>query len=429
MESIDYPTYHEKLFVSRLVNGMMVYIQPKPGFNKTAAILGVNYGSIDRSFRVNGEQVVQPAGIAHFLEHKMFDKKDYDVFELFNQTGARSNAYTSFTKTNFLFSTTESVQDNLNILLNFVQEPYFTAEKVQREKGIIDQEINMYQNDPDNQAYFTTISELYPDSTLAMDIAGTVQTVDQIQLADVQLAYQSFYRPDNMSLFITGKVDPEETLAWIEANQQTKPKQKPQTLERLIDFSENKPEKVHHVDMNVARSKATVGLRGNDPVPSGRAGLRYEIGVSIMFDLFFGENAGEYDKLYHDGIIDDSFSWEFENERGFHFAILGCDTNQTVAFINRVRTIIHEIPSTILSKTQEFQLQKNEQLGNYIEMMDSEEAISGQFDGFIGEPVTIYDEVEILKDLTLQDVVEIANSFLDRATMQEVVISTNNDHQ
>ncbi|MSE22178.1 insulinase family protein, partial [Lactobacillus parabuchneri] len=170
MEIIDYPNYNERLFVSKLSNGLTVYMQPKKGFNKTTAVLGVNYGSIDSQFILNGQKVVQPAGIAHFLEHKMFDKKDYDVFELFNKTGARSNAFTSFTKTNYLFSTAESVKENLDILLNFVQIPYFTAAKVEREKGIIDQEINMYQNDPDNQAYFETIASLYPDSVLANDI-------------------------------------------------------------------------------------------------------------------------------------------------------------------------------------------------------------------------------------------------------------------
>ncbi len=137
MELIDYPNYNEKLYVQKLANGLTVYLQPKAGFNKTTAVLGVNYGSIDSEFMLNGEKVVQPAGIAHFLEHKMFDKKDYDVFELFNKTGARSNAFTSFTKTNYLFSTAESVKENLDILLDFVQIPYFTQQKLNVKKGLL----------------------------------------------------------------------------------------------------------------------------------------------------------------------------------------------------------------------------------------------------------------------------------------------------
>ena len=422
MELIDYPNYNEKLFVQTLSNGLTVYLQPKAGFNKTTAVLGVNYGSVDSQFMLNGEKVVQPAGIAHFLEHKMFDKKDYDVFELFNKTGARSNAFTSFTKTNYLFSTAESVKENLDILLDFVQIPYFTQAKVQREKGIIDQEINMYQNDPDNQAYFKTIASLYPNSVLANDIAGDIQTVDKITLEDVELAYRTFYRPENMSLFITGKLDPSEVMNWIEDNQRRKSTPAPINLQRRLTLPEASKETVLHTKMDVSRPKITLGLRGSDQVPTGRDGLKYEIAISVMFDLFLSENSVEYDKLYHDEIIDDTFSWEFENERGFHFAVINGDTDKPLELINRLKQIIADIPTKIGHLQAEFQLQKNELFGNYIEMMDSEESISGQFDGFIGEPVTIYDEVEILKSLTLGDVFEAAHSFLDQATVQEVMI-------
>ncbi|MSE21690.1 insulinase family protein, partial [Lactobacillus parabuchneri] len=157
-------------------------------------------------------------------------------------------------------------------------------------------------------------------------------------------------------------------------------------------------------------------------VPTGRAGLKYEIALSVMFDLFLSENSVEYDKLYHDEIIDDSFSWEFENERGFHFAVISCDTSEPTILIDRLKAIIKKIPEALPSRTAEFQLQKNELFGNYVEMMDSEEAISGQFDGFIGEPVTIYDEVEILKSLTLADVQAISSDFLKQVVMQAGII-------
>ena len=306
--------------------------------------------------------------------------------------------------------------------MDFVQIPYFTQAKVQREKGIIDQEINMYQNDPDNQAYFKTIASLYPNSVLANDIAGDIQTVDKITLEDVELAYRTFYRPENMSLFITGKLDPSEVMNWIEDNQRRKSTPAPINLQRRLTLPEASKETVLHTKMDVSRPKITLGLRGSDQVPTGRDGLKYEIAISVMFDLFLSENSVEYDKLYHDEIIDDTFSWEFENERGFHFAVINGDTDKPLELINRLKQIIADIPTKIGHLQAEFQLQKNELFGNYIEMMDSEEAISGQFDGFIGEPVTIYDEVEILKSLTLGDVFEAAHSFLDQATVQEVMI-------
>ncbi|MFT8400299.1 MAG: pitrilysin family protein [Lentilactobacillus diolivorans] len=422
MKIIHYHDYDEQLLVQKLPNGLTVYLQPKSGFNKTTAILGVNYGSTDQSFILNGKKVVQPAGIAHFLEHKMFDKKDYDVFELFNKTGAQSNAFTSFTRTNYLFSTTESFKDNLNILLDFVQIPYFTKEKVNREKGIIDQEINMYKNDPNNQAYFQTIRQLYPDSALSNDIAGSSKSVDSIILDDVELAYQTFYHPSNMSLFITGKLDPDETLNWIIDNQARKTFSQTPRIERINNYSATPFEAVHTDLMNVSRTKVSVGLRGNDQVPTGRDSLKYEIGLSIMFDLFFSENAIEYDRLYHSGVIDDSFSWEFENERGFHFTVLSGDTSQPSIFVQEIKKIIKTIPDKVSELQDEFQLQKNELFGNYISMMDSEEAISSQFDGFLGEPLTIYDEVTILKQLTLKDVQMISERFLNHLSIQVEVI-------
>ncbi|EEI23866.1 MAG: pitrilysin family protein [Lentilactobacillus hilgardii] len=425
MKTIDYASFNEQLFVEKLENGLTVYLQPKKGFEKSIAILGVNYGSVDTDFSINGTPVSQPAGIAHFIEHKMFDKKDYDVFELFNKTGASANAYTSFTKTNYLFSTTEDLRDNLLILLDFVQKPYFTTEKIEREKGIIDQEINMYLNDPDNRIYFQTIQDLYPQSPLSEDIAGTVDSVSKITLADVQRAYETFYRPDNMSLFITGRVNPEETLSWIKENQRQKSWSVPAVIERNLVFPTVANDKINKYQMAISRPKASIGIRGNDSVPRGREGLAYEIAISLVLDLFFSETAEDYTQLYQDGVLDDSFSWEFENERGFHFAILNGDTNKPQDFIDKLLKIIRQIPKKLSGMSSEFELQKKELLGNYIEMMDSEEAISGQFDGFLSEPLTIYDEVGILDSLTLEQTVAFAEQYFDSASIQSEIIQAN----
>ncbi|GAF35223.1 EF-P 5-aminopentanol modification-associated protein YfmH [Lentilactobacillus farraginis] len=425
MKTIDYAAFNEQLFVEKLANGLTVYVQPKSGFQKAIATLGVNYGSIDTQFTVDGKLFEQPAGIAHFIEHKMFDKKDYDVFELFNRTGAAANAYTSFTKTNYLFSTTEDLKANLDILLDFVQIPYFTKEKVEREKGIIDQEINMYLNDPDNRLYFQTIHDLYPNSPLAEDIAGTVASVDQITLPDIEQAYQLFYRPENMTLFITGKVVPEQAIAWVKENQQQKSFPKGPTAKRMLRLPPIDHNDIHFHQMAISRPKAAIGIRGNDVCPHGRDGLAYEIAISLVMDLFFSETAEDYTRLYQEGVLDDSFSWEFENERGFHFALLSGDTNQPEEFINQILTIMHQIPERLPEMHSAFALQKKELLGNYIEMMDSEEAISGQFDGFTEAPSTIYDEVAVLNSLTLQQALAFVTDYLETASIQPEIIQEN----
>lgn len=422
MKTIEYHQFGEQLFVEKLANGLTVYLQPKRGFHKTIATLGVNYGSVDSQFNLAGKLISQPAGIAHFLEHKMFDKKDYDVFELFNQTGASANAYTSFTNTNYLFSTAGNLKKNLMILLDFVQIPYFTEEKVTREKGIIDQEINMYRNDAGNRIYFQTVADLYPNSPLALDIAGSVDSVSQITLADVQTAYQTFYRPENMALFITGNLDPIETLDWIKENQKQKPAASPIDVTRHVPIPAAAREAIHQHSMQITRPKVAVGIRGDDVVPTGRAGVKYEMAISMMLDLFFSETAATYDDLYQDGVIDDSFSWEFENERAFHFALLSADSDNPDEFITKIHQVIDQIPEKLPKLTATFELQKRELYGNYIEMMDSQEAISGQFNGFLGEPVTIYDEVDILNRLSLEDVLRITETFLKSSTIQSEII-------
>ncbi len=424
MKKINYSEFGEQLFSAQLKNGLRIYVQPKKDFYKTSAFLGVNFGSIDNTFELQGKKIHLPAGVAHFLEHKMFDKKDYDVFELFNKTGARSNAFTSFTQTNFLFSTTEYLKENIDILLNFVQQPYFTEAKVQREKGIIAQEIQMYQNDPNNRLYFETISAMYSGSALASDIAGTVEDVDSITLEDVKTAYSAFYRPENMALFVTGKVDPDQLINWVRVNEKNQHSIKPNSVKRVFNLDPPNPEKTSILAMDVSRPKVALGLRGSDFVPNGRLGIKYELAISIMLDMFFSENSISYEKLFQEEIIDDSFSWEFENERGFHFGIFTGDTSKPGEFIKRIKEILPTIPQQLKTMSKEFQLQKNELLGNYISMADSEEAISGEFDPFIEDPITIYDEIEILNSLSLKDVIESSKQFLDKASSQQVIIKS-----
>ena len=219
-----YKQFNETLYSETLTNGLRVNILPKKGFHKTYSTFLTNFGSIDRTFIPLGQSdyVTQPAGIAHFLEHKMFDKKGYDAFDLFGKYGADSNAFTSFTKTSYLFSATQNIHENLDILLNFVQEPYFTKESVAKEKGIIGQEIQMYDDDPDWKLYMGILGNLYPHHPVHLDIAGTVASIAEITVDDLYTAYQTFYHPANMDLFVVGNIDPEETLTWIKENQAKK---------------------------------------------------------------------------------------------------------------------------------------------------------------------------------------------------------------
>ena len=211
MEKILFEQLQEELYYEKLANGLDVYILPKQGFNKSFATFTTKYGSVDNHFKsLEKQEFVQvPDGIAHFLEHKLFEKEDGDVFQQFSKQGASANAFTSFTRTAYLFSSTSEFEQNLTTLIDFVQDPYFSEKTVEKEKGIIGQEINMYDDNPDWRLYFGTIANMYHHHPVKIDIAGTVESIAPITKDMLYECYHTFYHPSNMLLFIIGPVDAE----------------------------------------------------------------------------------------------------------------------------------------------------------------------------------------------------------------------------
>src|SRR5690554_483381 len=205
MQVKSYPHLNETLYIDELPNGLKVYVLPKKGFQKTYATFSTRYGSIDNHFKVGDQEEVKvPDGIAHFLEHKMFEEPTGDIFAQFASQGASANAFTSFDRTAYLFSATEQIHSNIETLLNFVQNPYFTDESVEKEKGIINQEIDMYKDNPDWRCYFGLIESMYQAHPVHIDIAGTNESIMHITKELLYDCYHTFYHPSNMSLFVVG---------------------------------------------------------------------------------------------------------------------------------------------------------------------------------------------------------------------------------
>ena len=338
MNEHHYAKYDETIYDQKLDNGLLVQVLPKRNFHKTYAILTVDFGSIDRTFiPVNGQELITvPDGVAHFLEHKMFEKIDHDAFDLFGELGADSNAFTSFTQTSYLFSTTQHVHESLDVLLDFVEQPYFSSQTVQKEKGIIGQEIKMYDDDPNWRLYFGMLGNLYPHDPMHIDIAGTVESIDQITADTLYSTYDSFYQPANMNLFIVGNVDPAETMEWIADNQKQKHFDQVTIPEVQFELNDETGQDVipfRTLEMDVTRPKVMVGVRGLEPISAGQAGLKYRLGVELLLDILFDDTVDNYLRLYNNGIIDDSFSYNFEMQRGFHFAYFSSDTDHIERFI------------------------------------------------------------------------------------------------
>ena len=197
-------------------SGLRIYLFPKKGFSKYYAIYGTEYGSLNRTFVPHGDSdmLTVPDGVAHFLEHKMFeDENGVDAFERFAETGASANAYTSFDLTGYLFSCTDRFYDNLDILLDFVNHPHFTAENIAKEQGIIGQEIKMYDDEPEWRVFFNSLTALFENNPVKIDIAGTVESISHITPEVLYKCYNTFYNLSNMALSVAGNVTKDEVIA------------------------------------------------------------------------------------------------------------------------------------------------------------------------------------------------------------------------
>ncbi|CDN45117.1 hypothetical protein BN871_GL_00190 [Paenibacillus sp. P22] len=263
MQKLSYPGVEETLYHEQLPNGLQVYVLPKEGFQKTYATFSTRYGSVDNHFGIgDGPLARVPDGIAHFLEHKMFEEPTGDIFATFASQGASANAFTSFDRTVYLFSATEQIEANLTTLINFVQNPYFTDQNVDKEKGIIAQEINMYSDNPDWRVYYGLIEALYQVHPVHIDIAGTVESIYKIDKEMLYRCYETFYHPSNMLLFIVGGVDAEQVFELVRSNQAAKTYE---PLGEIKRFFEPEPQGVNTprkaIQLQVSLPKCLFGFK------------------------------------------------------------------------------------------------------------------------------------------------------------------------
>ena len=422
MNKTEYEQINETLYHEVLPNGLTVYLLPKNDYHKTYGLFSTNYGSIDNEFIPYGEKekVKVPDGIAHFLEHKLFEKEDGDVFQLFGKQGASANAFTSFTKTSYLFSTTDQVEKNLTTLIDFVQAPYFTEETVNKEKGIIGQEIQMYEDDPNWRMFFGILNNLYPAHPLHIDIAGTVESIDKITAQDLYTCYRTFYQPSNMVLFVVGKMEPEKLMKLIRENQEAKNFPPKQEIVRY--FPENTKEiiKQSALEAAITRDKFVLGIKGLDTLPQeGTELLRYKTAINLLFQMILGNTSRNYLAMYNQGIIDDSFGFEFSLDREFHFADFSGDTDEPEKAAEKVKEIILGFADDPEVSEMNLDLLKKKMLGQYFQSLNSIEYIANQFTQSLFGDRTLFDLPEIIDSIQMKDVLAAGEAFISEEAFSE----------
>lgn len=412
-----YDEFNQPVYRQQLPTGLSLQMIPMSGYHKTYAIFTTNFGSIDNHFVPYGKKdaIQVPDGIAHFLEHKMFEKADHDAFDLFGKLGADSNAFTSFTQTSYLFSTTDHVRESLNVLLDFVQEPYFTEQTVKKEQGIIGQEIKMYEDDASWRLYLGILGNLYPNDPMHIDIAGTVGSISKITPEYLMETYRTFYQPSNMNLVLAGKLDPDEVVEWVTDNQshrQFLPAITPERVFNLNDPSAHDVIPFRSLTMDVARPKVIVGLRGIEMPESGRERLHYKLAIDLLLDVLFDDTSDNYLRLYNNEVLDDSFAYNLEMQRDFYFAYFSSDTDQMERFADEVIAILESADQQIDAARTRFNEIKNAEIGRLTGLLDSPEAVANHYGGSFFDGANLMDEIRELRSIDLNDLYDVAKRFI-----------------
>lgn len=414
MEAITYDRLQETLYHETMSNGLQVYVLPKPGFQKTYATFSTKYGSIDNHFRVEGESEISvPDGIAHFLEHKMFEEPEGDIFTKFAMQGASANAFTSFDQTVYLFSATENIMANLETLVNFVQHPYFTDQNVEKEKGIIGQEIGMYGDNPDWRVYFGLIEAMYAVHPVRIDIAGTVESIATITKETLYTCYNAFYHPSNMLLFVVGGVDPEEVFRMVRDNQAAKDYKPQGAIERLFD---QEPTAVHQArkvsKLPVSLPKCLFGFKETQLGVSGEELLRRDLTTKLAMDLLLGSSTKLYQKLYDMDLISDGFSYEYNSNPHYCFSAIGGDTKDPDQLLEVIKSEIEAVKASGF-RAEDFERAKNKKIGGYLRMLNYPENIAHEFTRYNFRGGDLFKVLPIYETLTLEDVNERLREHID----------------
>ena len=413
-----YPAVKETLYQAKLENGLTVSLLPKNDFNEVYGVVTVYVGSVDTEFTArDSKKETYPKGIAHFLEHKLFERENSeDIMAAFTKLGADSNAFTSFTNTSYLFSTSDNVAECLDLLDELVTSFNITEESVEREKDIIQQEREMYQDDPDSCLFFKTLANLYPATPLASDIVGTEDSIEDISLEDLRDNFDEFYTPVNSQIFLVGNFDLELIQNYfLQKDVGGCIVQNPKELIALHPVK-----KVESIRMDVASPKLAIGVRTNSDMGHQDC-YRYSVLLRALFTMMFGWTSKRFQSLYETGKLDSSLSLEIEINRRFNFLMLTMDTKEPVAISHQFRKAIQNFATDSDVSEEHLDLIKSEIYGEFIHSMNSLEFIATQYQSHSDE-TTLFDLPKIIQEMTLDDVLEVGHHFIDNSEIVEFTI-------
>lgn len=422
LEQISLPHLQQDLYRGMLGSGLQVVLIPKPDFKEQTAMLSVAYGGIDTSFTLDGHEVETEAGLAHFLEHQVFENHSkQDFAQLFTALGCDSNAFTGFSTTNYFFSGLDNLKAGLALLLDLVGEQRFTDLSITKERAIIKQEIDMYQDDPDHRLYSAVLAGLFPETPLALDLAGKVDTIDKIGLTDLSAVFEAFYRPNQMTLVVIGDFVADEVFGWLTDLSSGIDKKVPSKLVRSA-ITHNPVIKKQSLQMDVAMPKLGLGFR---LPPTEESPLVYKTALRLYLNMVMGWTSQTYQTWYDEGKIDDSFDVIVEVDPRFQFVMVLLDTTEPIGMSNKIKqTLKKGRASKEVSEDRLFTLKK-EMYGEFLMTLDRLDELGSLYLEHLEADVSYLDFPDMLDKLTLDMVVAMGEAFFETADVAEVTIFPN----
>lgn len=390
-------------------SGLKILVMPKENYSSSYAIFATKYGSIDTMIQMNDGTFKEiPEGTAHFLEHKLFESEDLDAFERFSKTGASANAYTSFERTGYLFSCSANFKKNLEILLDFVQNPYFTQATVEKEQGIIGQEIDMYKDVPDWEVMFNCLRTMYHNLPIRIDIAGTHESIAQITAETLYGCYDNFYNLHNMVLAVAGNVSVDEVIEV--ADKVLKPVEGRMAQRKLIDEPHEVIDSYVEEKLSVATPQFMFGFKENWDTPERTT--KEEITMEILLDMISGQSSELYKRLFDGKLINNSFGYEYFTGFGYSCVLFAGESSNPKRVAQEIVAEIKKFRETGFEKSA-FDRTKKKLYGRMIMGMNDVDGIANNMvvSYFAGEDV--FADFEIYKTVTLDDVNELFAKALD----------------
>lgn len=398
-------------------NGLEIYIMEKPQYSSSYAIYGTRYGSIDTRFAKNDEEMITvPEGIAHYLEHKLFEGEDGDAFSKYAKTGASANAFTSFDRTCYLFSCSDNFYENLDILLNFVQSPYFTKENVEKEQGIIGQEIRMYDDNPGWRVMFNLLKGMYHNHPVRIDIAGTVESIAQIDADLLYKCYETFYNPANMFICLVGNIDTDKTLKQIEESIIDR---EPVEITRG-EFDEPKTVVKPYVEQRLAVNTPMFCLGFKQNISSPYRRLKSKVCVDLLLQLICGDASPLYARLMNEGLINDDFGSEYFNGNGYAAVIFEGESRDPEQVAAEIKAEINRLREDGVSKKL-FSAAKCAMYGDMVRRFNNVENLAMSLTECAMCGYSLFDEIKMVKSVSYDDVMKRFDVFSDENATLSVI--------